>query len=34
MGKKMSLFQRMCMARDAARGMQWLHSRDPAIIHR
>jgi len=30
----LSLFQRLLMARDAALGMNWLHSREPAIIHR
>lgn len=29
-----SLYQRLMMAKDAALGMNWLHSRDPAIIHR
>jgi len=33
-GKKMSLFQRLCMAKDAAEGMNWLHCSEPAIIHR
>jgi len=31
---KLSLYQRLLMARDAALGMNWLHSREPAIIHR
>lgn len=31
---KLSLYQRLFMARDAALGMNWLHSREPAIIHR
>lgn len=34
MGKKMTLWQRMALAKDAARGMLWLHSMNPAIIHR
>ncbi|KAL6062209.1 Dual specificity protein kinase [Balamuthia mandrillaris] len=33
-GKKMSLFERMCMAKDAALGLNWLHCSNPAIIHR
>jgi hypothetical protein len=33
-GKNMSLFSRMCMAKQAAEGMNWLHCSDPAIIHR
>jgi len=33
-GKKMSLFQRLLMAKDAAEGMNWLHLSEPAIIHR
>jgi hypothetical protein len=33
-GKKMTLWQRMALAKDAARGMLWLHSMNPAIIHR
>lgn len=32
--KSMSLYQRLSFARDAALGMNWLHSREPAIIHR
>ena len=31
---KLSLYQRLLMARDAVLGMNWLHSREPAIIHR
>eukprot|EP01087_Luapelamoeba_hula_P005494 TRINITY_DN1555_c0_g1_i2.p1 TRINITY_DN1555_c0_g1~~TRINITY_DN1555_c0_g1_i2.p1 ORF type:complete len:791 (-),score=155.72 TRINITY_DN1555_c0_g1_i2:21-2393(-) len=30
----LSLFERLCMAKDAALGMTWLHSVRPAIIHR
>jgi len=33
-GKNMSLYKRMCMAKQAAEGMNWLHLSDPAIIHR
>jgi hypothetical protein len=33
-GKKMTVWQRMALAKDAARGMLWLHSMNPAIIHR
>lgn len=33
-GKSMSLFQRMKMAKDAALGMNWLHSSNPIFIHR
>eukprot|EP01101_Sappina_pedata_P012089 TRINITY_DN823_c0_g1_i2.p1 TRINITY_DN823_c0_g1~~TRINITY_DN823_c0_g1_i2.p1 ORF type:complete len:442 (-),score=155.51 TRINITY_DN823_c0_g1_i2:519-1799(-) len=29
-----SIFQRICMARDAALGMNWLHCSDPIFIHR
>jgi len=29
-----SLYRRLLMAKDAALGLNWLHSRDPAIIHR
>lgn len=32
--KQLSLFTRMCMARDIALGMNWLHNTKPAIIHR
>jgi len=33
-GKKMTTWQRLALAKDAARGMLWLHSMNPAIIHR
>ena len=33
-GKKMSLFQRLLMAKDAAEGMNRLHLSEPAIMHR
>ena len=33
-GKKLSLHQRMKMAKDAALGMNWLHSSNPIFIHR
>eukprot|EP01087_Luapelamoeba_hula_P021694 TRINITY_DN762_c0_g1_i9.p1 TRINITY_DN762_c0_g1~~TRINITY_DN762_c0_g1_i9.p1 ORF type:complete len:1141 (+),score=200.87 TRINITY_DN762_c0_g1_i9:21-3443(+) len=33
-GREMSLYQRMNFAKDAAIGMNWLHSIKPAIIHR
>eukprot|EP00005_Dracoamoeba_jomungandri_P000836 CAMPEP_0174250500 /NCGR_PEP_ID=MMETSP0439-20130205/654_1 /TAXON_ID=0 /ORGANISM="Stereomyxa ramosa, Strain Chinc5" /LENGTH=568 /DNA_ID=CAMNT_0015330591 /DNA_START=89 /DNA_END=1795 /DNA_ORIENTATION=+ len=33
-GRKMSLFQRLLLAKDAALGMDWLHSHTPTIIHR
>lgn len=32
--KSTSLFQRLGMAKDAALGLNWLHEREPAIIHR
>jgi serine/threonine protein kinase len=32
--KNLSLFQRMKMAKDAALGMNWLHSSNPIFIHR
>ena len=32
--KRMSLFQRIKMAKDAALGMNWLHSSNPIFIHR
>lgn len=33
-GKKMSLYERLLLAKDAALGMNWLHKSQPAIIHR
>jgi serine/threonine protein kinase len=32
--KQISLLQRMKMAKDAALGMNWLHSSNPIFIHR
>ena len=32
--KEFSLFERMQMARDAALGMNWLHTSNPVFIHR
>lgn len=32
--KRLSLFQRMKMTKDAALGMNWLHSSNPIFIHR
>lgn len=32
--KEMSLYCRIGMAKQAALGMNWLHEREPAIIHR
>jgi len=31
---KLSLFQKMKLAKDAALGMNWLHHSNPRIIHR
>jgi serine/threonine protein kinase len=31
---EVSLFKRICMARDTALGMNWLHCSNPVIIHR
>ncbi|XP_049851659.1 dual specificity protein kinase shkC-like isoform X2 [Schistocerca gregaria] len=31
---KLSLYRRMCMAKDAALGMNWLHCSKPSVIHR
>lgn len=31
---KLSLFQKMKLAKDAALGMNWLHNSNPRIIHR
>jgi len=33
-GKRMSLYERLTLAKDAALGMNWLHKSTPAIIHR
>eukprot|EP01087_Luapelamoeba_hula_P007302 TRINITY_DN1786_c0_g1_i1.p1 TRINITY_DN1786_c0_g1~~TRINITY_DN1786_c0_g1_i1.p1 ORF type:complete len:520 (-),score=104.71 TRINITY_DN1786_c0_g1_i1:116-1675(-) len=33
-GKKLTVFQRLTMAKQAAEGMNWLHCSEPAIIHR
>jgi hypothetical protein len=31
---KLTLFQKMKLAKDAALGMNWLHHSNPRIIHR
>lgn len=33
-GQKLTLFERLCLAKDAALGMNWLHCTQPQIVHR